>query len=133
VVVAPLGDADVLAELRRAAEGRDRSIAVIALARLIEVGSEREAALGKLRQFASGSDHVALVARVALAAAGDRTVVERLRAGLSSARARERKLAAVSLYWLGDTASAAVALADDDPGVRTHVACSILTPRITRR
>ena len=133
VVVAPLGDADVLAELRRAAEGRDHSIAAIALARLIEVGSEREAALGRLRQFASGSDHVALVARVALAAAGDRSVVQRLRAGLSSTRARERKLAAVSLYWLGDTASAAVALADDDPGVRTHVACSILTPRIASR
>jgi HEAT repeat protein len=133
MVVAPLGDPDVLAELRGTAGERDRSIAVIALARLTEVGSERTTALGRLRQLGSGSDHVALVARVALAAAGDRSVVLRLRAGLFSGRARERKLAAVSLYWLGDTASAAVALADDDPGVRTQVACSILTPRISRR
>jgi hypothetical protein len=133
VVGAPLGDPDVLRELRSAGGGRERSTAAIALARLTEVGSERADALGKLRQLASGNDHAALLARVALAAAGDRSVVERLRADLVSGRARARKLAAVSLYWLGDAPGAALGLADDDPSVRTEVACAILTPRISRR
>jgi hypothetical protein len=130
---APLGDADVVEALHEAAKSHDGSTAVVALARLTELRNERHAVLARLQELARGNDSVALSARVALAAAGDRSVAERLRTELGSQRARQRKLAAIGLYWLGDTANAAMALADDDPGVRTDVACAILAGRNARK
>ncbi len=48
-------------------------------------------------------------------------------AQLAGPKARYRTVAAVGLLRLGDYSQAATALADDDPVVRTAVACTVLS------
>jgi hypothetical protein len=124
--LAPFADADVRAELWKAAKERDRAVQVMALARLVGAPSERERARPELRKLAAGKDTVAVQARAALAAAGDVAMLGPLEQQLRQGTSHERRVAALSLLELGRYAAAAPALADDDPAVRIEVACSML-------
>lgn len=112
--------------LHRVASTDDLAVRVVALERLASVQGERAAALKALRAIASSNAPMAFEARVALARAGDDSVVPALARSLSSRSARERRAAALALVELGDYSRAAPALADDDPDLRLQVACSIL-------
>lgn len=125
--VAPLDDADVVAAVKKSAKERDRSVRVIALARLIDLDAERAAAVKGLHELARKDDDAAIQARAALAAANDSSVVPSLAKQLSSRRSFERTAAGVGLMRLGEWPRVATALADDDPLVRTTVACSVLS------
>jgi hypothetical protein len=100
---------------------------VMALARLLDDPKQRPSIIPKLRQLAHGKGAVAVQAQAALAAAGDRGVVEQLVQQLEKGSSHRRRLAALSLLRLGLYDRAAPALADDDPAVRTDVACSVLS------
>jgi hypothetical protein len=123
----PVTDVEARHALEKAAEGQDVEVRVMALARLVESADGRQKAVGGLRKLAQGHDGVAVQARAALAAAADRSVTAELVAQLGSKNAEERRLAAIGLIRLGNYARAATALGDDDPRVRTEVACSIIT------
>jgi hypothetical protein len=123
---APLTDPDVITALHKLAEDRDRKRQVLAWARLTELPQERAAALTKLRVLAQGKDDTASLARTALAEAKDPSVAEPLRTALTARKTSERRLAARGLLALGDMASLATALGDDDPRLRSEIACSIL-------
>lgn len=123
----PLSRAETRRALERAAKSQDLEVQVMALARLVETAGSRKSALSGLRQLAQGHGKVAVEARAALAAAADPSVTGELVAQLGSKRAEDRRLAAIGLIRLGNYARAATALGDDDPRVRTEVACSIIT------
>ena len=125
--LAPGSDPDVAGELERASKDEDRDIKVMALARLASDPAKREQARRGLRRLAEGKSRVAVQARAALAAAGDRGVRPLLVAELRKGNSHRRRVAALGLIGLGQYTSAATALADDDPSVRTEVACSVLT------
>jgi hypothetical protein len=127
--VAPLDDRDVVAALKKASKEHDLVVQVAALARLVELGSEREQALVRLRELAHKKDDAALAARAALAGADDRSVVPRLDEQLASRRSSERQAAALGLLELREWPGVATGLADDDPSVRTAVACGVLGKR----
>jgi hypothetical protein len=124
--LAPLEDRDIVAALQKAAKDRDPVLQVAALTRLLEIGGEREQALKKLRQLSQKKDEAAISARSALAGADDRSVIPRFDEQLGSPRSNERQLAALGLLELRQWPRVATALADDDPSVRTAVACSVL-------
>jgi hypothetical protein len=125
--VAPLDDADVVKALEKSGKERDLEVKVMALARLVEVDAKHAEALKGLRELAKKDDDVALQARAALAAAGDRGVIPSLEKQLAARRAFDRKSAAIALMRLGEWPHVATALADDDPMVRTSVACRVLS------
>ncbi len=66
-------------------------------------------------------------ARAVLARLGDRTVVPGLIVDVKTAEPWRRQAAALDLFDLGEAGAAARALADPDPGVRTNVACGVLS------
>ncbi len=125
---APLDHPDARAAIEAAAAEPEREVRVMALARLVERAPSRDAARAALRELAEAepTQPVALQARAVLAAAGDDSVRAALLAELAAPRSYRRRLAALGLVALGDPAQAATALGDDDPFVRTAVACSIL-------
>ena len=124
----PLGAAATDA-LWRAAKGDDRFVQVAALARLSQVREQRARAIAALRELALSKHAVALEAQLGLARAGDASAAPGLRQTLGSRRASERRQAALGLIELGDFSAAATALTDDDPDVRTDVACGMLSSR----
>ena len=128
--MAPLEDVDVVKALEKASKEHDREMKVMALARLTEVADKQSAAMKALRELAKKDDDAALQARAALAAAGDRSVIPNLAKQLGSKRAFDRQFAALGLLRLGEWPKVATALADDDPLVRTTVACNVL--RLTK-
>jgi hypothetical protein len=121
----PLSDPDARREVDKAAKADDPEVRVIALARLAGL-DENETALAGLRKLAKKDDELGLQARAALAAAGDSGVKPQLTGLLGAKRAHFRSVAARGLLDLGDYSAAALALADDDPDVRTKVACDVL-------
>jgi hypothetical protein len=126
MATAPLSDTDVRKSLVQATKSDDREVRVLALARMLDDPPSRDHALGPLRELAKGRDPAAIQARTALATAGDSSVSRQLVEQLAAASAEHRTLAAVGLLDLGDYAGAAAGLADDDPEVRTRVACTAL-------
>jgi hypothetical protein len=129
IEVAPFWDSDVRKAVHAAATDPELSIRIAALARLAENSASRSAARAHLRYLSKSNDSVALEARAALARAGDASVRGALIAALERRNPDDRRIAALSLLELGDYAQAASALADDDPEVRTDVACSVLLHR----
>jgi HEAT repeat protein len=104
------------------------AVRVVALARRLDAEGSKPETLTPLRELArSRSLVIALQARAALAAAGDASVKPLLQSDLKAPRAGQRRVAAYGLIRLGDFSSAASALADDSPSVRTQVACRVLT------
>jgi hypothetical protein len=127
IAVAPLADTDVRKSIQKASRSDDREVRVMALARLLDDPGTRSSAIMQLRDVAKGKDSPAVQARAALATAGDSSVSRQLIAQLGAPEAELRSQAALGLLSLGDYAHAASGLADDDPEVRTRVACSTLT------
>ncbi|MBK7579220.1 MAG: hypothetical protein IPI67_03350 [Myxococcales bacterium] len=125
----PFSDKDAVLAIEKASADSDKEVKVIALARLAGEGSTKAKALGGLRELAKLDDDLGLQARAALAAAGDTGVKKQLTDLLTAPKARTRTVAARGLLALGDYGNAATALADDDPGVRTAVACAVLAGR----
>jgi hypothetical protein len=126
VRLAPLHDPEVCKELKRAWADPDREVRVMALARLLYDRDAQAAARSELRKLARGRDRIALQAGAALAAAGDGSVSEQLRRLTREGSSHRRRVAALALLRLGLYSAAATALADDDPSVRTAVACAVL-------
>jgi hypothetical protein len=127
--LAPFSDKDVVAAIEKATKDADKEVKVIALARLAGDDAHKKKALEGLRELAKKDDELGLQARAALAAAGDAGVQKQLVDLLGSPKAHTRTVAAQGLLALGDYQKAATALADDDPGVRTAVACAVLAAR----
>jgi len=126
IQLVPSSDKDALAAIEKATKDSDREVKVMALARLAGEAAHKQKAVEGLRELAKKDDDLGLQARAALAAAGDAGVKKQLTDLLGAPKARSRTVAARGLLSLGDFANAATALADDDPGVRTAVACAIL-------
>ena len=125
--LAPLSDSELRTEMKRASHDSDPLVRVMALARLVDDPAQRPTIIEQLRKLARRRGGVAVQARAALAAAGDASVVEQLVEQLEKGNSHRRRLAAQSLLRLGLYDRAATALADDDPAVRTAVACSVLS------
>ncbi|MBN2192161.1 MAG: HEAT repeat domain-containing protein [Polyangiaceae bacterium] len=126
--LAPTSCPEVKMALAEAAKDPERAVRVLALAHLVDRRQDPGKAMAALRELAAGEagDPITLQARSALAAAGDESVSSALRTELSAPRSFRRRLAAQGLVALGNHAHAATALGDDDPYVRTAVACAIL-------
>ena len=122
-----LADQAVLGATKAAAKDNDRKARVMALARLVGVERERLAAITGLRELSKGKDRIAVQARAALAAAGDSSILPQLLTQVQRGSSHQRRVAALGLLELGRLSSAATALADDDPAVRTAVACSVVS------
>lgn len=129
IQLVPLSDKDAVAAVEKATRDADNEVKVIALARLAGESAHKAKALEGLRELAKKDDDLGLQARAALAAAGDAGVKKQLTDLLTAPKARTRTVAARGLLSLGDYGNAATALADDDPGVRTSVACAVLAAR----
>ncbi|MFO0566075.1 MAG: hypothetical protein U0263_10465 [Polyangiaceae bacterium] len=124
-----LSDPDAIAALEKATKDPDKEVKVIALARLAGAPQHKSRVVDGLRELAKKDDPLGLQARAALARAGDTGVKKQLAELLSSPKAHTRTVAARGLLDLGDYPNAATALADDDPAVRTAVACDVLARR----
>jgi hypothetical protein len=128
-----------LAALRRAAKDDEREIRIPALARLLDVKADHDAAIRDLEAIAGyGSkgykgkvdderalEH-AVRARQALALAGDMRIQAWIEEDLTAQDPRRRAWAGAALTTLGRSARAAPLLADTDARVRTRTACTIL-------
>ncbi len=128
IAVAPLGDADVLTAMRKAAHEDDIETKVSAFARLLESPSDRAEAVKELETIA-GQNYGALSsrARFALAIAGDLRIQAWIEADLLATDAQTRLSAVGSLAALGRSARGAMLLADPDPSVRASAACTLLS------
>ena len=126
IQLAPTSDPDVKKAIDKASKSDDRQVRVMALARLVDEPKAHDVSIRALRELARGKDQVAVQARAALAAAQDASVTSGLTEQLKAPSSEHRRLAAVSLLRLGDYSRAAAGLADDDPEVRTAVACTVL-------
>ncbi len=119
-------DPDLKRALRRAAESEDRPVRVAALHRLAYDPAERAAALAQLGPIAAGSSPEAPDALAALADLRDRRAVMLLFREEEHQDPDRRARAASALAAMGEAPWAARSLADDDPSVRTRVACALL-------
>lgn len=146
IAVAPLGrgwgprpgaeTARFLDAIREATRSDDADVQLAALGRLAGARAddpattrERAEALKALEELAAPEDASSLRAsraRLLVAEAGDRRVQAWIEADLRSADVDARLGAAEALAALGRPSRAAPLLADDDPSVRTRVACTIL-------
>lgn len=135
--LAPLTDARVMSELRRATGNANSAIRVLAWSRLLDAAKGASPAVkpakpaaddpaNALFALATSKDSQAFEALTILAAAGDVRVVPGLEARAQKGDAEQRATAAVALFRLGKTAESAPALADADPTVRARTACGIV-------
>jgi hypothetical protein len=129
IELAPLPDADVLRALDDAKKNDDAEVRVLALARLLDVPERRPQARAALTALAGQKSAAGQRARSALAGIGDQAVASKLADDLKARQPEERQQGALGLMRLGDWSRAATALADDDPDVRTAVACQMLAER----
>lgn len=127
----------VLDAIRKAAKEDDRDVKVPALAALLDVKADRDAARKELLALAGygvrggrTDDPAALEqavrARHVLAQSGELRVQAWIEEDLASPDPRRRTAAASALAALGRPARAAPLLADADASVRTRVACTML-------
>jgi hypothetical protein len=118
----------ILDALRAAARDDEVTSRVAALARLIEMPTDREASIKALEAIAGDADREAAASRakLALATAGDRRVQAWIEADLAAPDPTLRLSAATALAALGRSGRAAPLLADADASVRTSAACTLL-------
>ena len=127
IAQAPLERAELIAAVRKAAQGDDDEVRVAALARLAEPNrAPGFGAVETLETFAQPGGPLAQRARFALASAGDRRVQGWIEQDLTSERPFDRLSAATALASLDASARAAPLLADIDPSVRVRAACTLL-------
>jgi HEAT repeat protein len=125
VMVAPLDEPTVKEALRKAAKAPSPEVTPIVLSRLAELPAERAEARARLEKMAEDKSDYGLEASYAAAALGSTRALERLRQELSHERASRRLRAALALSRLGPKQRVAARLADDDPFVRSSLACSL--------
>jgi hypothetical protein len=118
-------DGTVEKTLRDASHDGNAAVRVAALARLLDVPSQRASSFAALRAETKNAD-AADAARAALAQAGDTSVSPALVKDLASTAWQARQSAGLGLVSLGDYSHAATLLADDDANVRVAIACRIL-------
>jgi HEAT repeat protein len=121
----------ILDALRAASKDDDVVVRVAVLARLTSSPPDRAAAVEALEGLAAPDAGPARAptasrARLALAEAGDLRVQSWVESDLVAHDAATRLAAATALAALGRAGRAAPLLADDDPGVRTRAACTVL-------
>ncbi|MEZ4228368.1 MAG: HEAT repeat domain-containing protein [Polyangiaceae bacterium] len=121
----PLDDKDALEAVEKASKDADPAIKAAALRRLLET-EDKAKAKKQLLELAKGKTDAAFPARLALARAGFQEAAPLLKQDLKAKASATRQQAAIALAALGDYSDAATVLADDNPSVRTRVACSIL-------
>lgn len=120
------------AALVKAAKEASPELRVVALTRLAGVEVRRKSALESLREIANAKPSSEAEQRAqsgalsALAQAGDNSVKATLLKGLAAPEPAVRSRAARGLVNLGDHADAASALADDEPSLRSDLACFVL-------
>jgi hypothetical protein len=122
----PLDDAAVKKIVLAASTDADSEVRVIALSRLLDVPSESARARAALRKLVSEKGRSASLARDALAAGGDTSVVPQLLAARGSSDAAERQAAGRGLLSLERYEELSILLGDRDANVRSAVACSVL-------
>ena len=127
--LASFAEDDLGKAIIEASKDSDDYVKVMAFAKLILVPRQTERARAALRKLASKPGNQAIQARAALAAAGDTTVIPKLNEQLQSKSAQKRKLAARALLRLGQYPDVATALGDNNPDVRTSVACNVLASK----
>ena len=134
--VAPM-NSETEAAIAQAAKQGNPELRVVALARLLGVEKRRSEALAALRELANAKANSESERRArsdaqsALAQAGDESVKPMLIQNLRDQAAGTRARAARGLAYLGDYSDAATALADDEGGVRSDVACFLLSQQST--
>lgn len=121
----PLGEPSTLERLKEAAKDADPEIQAAALGRLLHTG-ERADAEKQLFKLARGKTGAAFPARLALAAGGVSEVAPLLKQDLGDKQSSVRQQAALALARISQFSSAALAMGDESPTVRTRVACSLL-------
>ena len=128
IAVAPIGEADVLSALRKAAHEDDVETKVSAFARLLESAPDHAEAQQSLETLA-GQSYGALSgrARFALASGGDLRIQAWIEADLAATDPHTRLSAVGALAALGRSARGALLLADPDPSVRAIAACTLLS------
>ncbi len=127
--VADVSQKALEAAIVKASKDADPYVRVIAHAKLVTLDAHRQESLKELRQLARAKGNEAVQARGALAAAGDLSVSDALRAQLGAKSPEQRQLAARGLLRLGLYADVATALGDENPNVRTAVACHVLSSK----
>lgn len=132
--VAPL-NGETEAAVAQAAKDAPPELRVVALTRLTSVEARRTDALRALRELesAKASSETELRAqrdaRSVLAQVGDTSVKASLIKALSDPAVAVRSRAARGLAHLGDYSDAATALADDEPSLRSELACLVLSKK----
>ena len=126
IASAPIGWAHLLEAVVDAAEDDEPRVAVAANARLLEVESERDKAIERLRKTAKGRGQAAVDAQRALVVAKDASVTAAIEARAKGKSGEERSQAAEDFAHLGDANRAAALLGDQDVKVRSDAACTIL-------
>jgi HEAT repeat protein len=126
VGAAPLSDPRVRTAVTAASRSSDEVVRVAALERLALSPNERARSLAGLHELIRGKGSAKQAAALALAGLHDDAAAAVLDASLAERSSSKRREAALGLLDLSRYSSVATALADDDPGVRTSVACSVL-------
>ncbi len=132
LATSPLSEPALLEAVKTASRSDgDLALKEAALSRLLDVPSERDAAQKALIPFANpdSPEQLARAARLALAAAGVRSVQAWIEADLRAPSASTKLLAANALASLGRAARATPLLADPDAHVRLGAACTLIRSR----
>ena len=125
--LADLGNATHVQAIKKASEDSDGAVKVAALGKLLLVPAEKAAAQKSLGEIAASDDQNRNAARVALASVRDRRVVSLFASDLNHPSPAMRTWAAAQLASMHELPHAAQGLADDNPSVRSRIACSILS------
>lgn len=125
VMVAPLDEASVKDALRKAAKAPSPEVTPLVLSRLAELPAERAGARAKLEKMTEDKSDYGLEAAYAAAQLGSARGIARLQGELTHERGSRRLRAALALARLGQKQRVASRLADDDPFVRSSLACSL--------
>ncbi|HYQ43226.1 MAG TPA: HEAT repeat domain-containing protein [Polyangiaceae bacterium] len=127
------------AAIAKAAKEANSELRVVALTRLTRIDARRNDAFKALREIANAKASSELELRAqsealsALAQAGDGSVKATLLKELGAPVPAVRSRAARGLINLGDHVDAAPALADDEPSLRSELACFVLAHETQQR
>lgn len=127
--IASVDHPEMLKAIEAASKDDDPYVRVMAHAKLVLLDGHKAKSLAELKKLAQSKGADGVQARAALAAAGDESVVPQLKDQLGSRNAEHRKLAARGLLRLGIYPEVATLLGDENPDVRTAVACNVLAFR----
>lgn len=129
LMVAPLDEPTVKEALKKAAKEPSPEVTPLVLSRLAELPDQRAAARAKLEKMAEDNSDYGLEASYVAASFGSTRAISRVQQELGHERASRRLRAALALSRLGQKQRVAARLADDDPFVRSSLACSLAESR----